>query len=75
MEYNETYRGHRIKISVSQSPRQDFRGEWLFSCSITRPDDKPLGPSGSGNGDSEKEAKQRALNNAIAGIDKHLGPS
>jgi hypothetical protein len=74
VEYNEAYRGHRIKISVSQSERPDFRGDWLFSCSITKPDDKPFGPSRSGYGDSEKAAKQRALNNAKAEIDKHLGP-
>jgi hypothetical protein len=46
---------------------------WL-RCSITKPDDKPFGPSRSGYGDSEKAAKQRALNNAKAEIDKHLGP-
>ena len=74
MEYNETHRGHRIKVSVSQSRLPDFRGEWLSSCSISKPDNKPLGPSRSGHGDSEKEARQHALNNAKAEIDKHLGP-
>jgi hypothetical protein len=74
-EYNETHKGHQIKITVSEVRIKEFRGEWLSSFSIAKPDKTQLGLSGPGRGISEEEAKQHALKNARDNIDKHLGLS
>lgn len=72
-EYNETHKGHRIKITVSEVRIKEFRGEWLSSFTIIKPDNTQLGLSGPGRGNSVEEAKQDALEKARAKIDTRLG--